>query len=124
MRHPPNTSRQFPLETVSLATRKSHIIAEFFVRFLRKPLCVTDFDTWLESNKKCGFGQNLGQNAQNEDRKAIHGQHTDNTVVLRCIANERECNQLGFDPGCYNQGSALSNLPHQQIDCAVSTEKR
>ena len=103
---------------------KPHSYWIFWASHPWKRLCIGTFAKWVRITQKCDFGQNWGQTGQNKDRTAIHGQHTDNTVFLRCIANERERNQLGFYPGCYNERSALSNLPYQQINGVVSPAKR
>ncbi len=84
------------------------------VAFKKSP-CLGVFPKWARITKNCDFGQNWGQMGQNKGRTATHGQQTDNSVILRCIANERERSQLGFHPGGHHKGSALSDLPHQQI---------
>ncbi len=104
--------------------RKSARRLDFSAVAFKKSPCFGVFPKWVQITKNCDFGQNWGQTGQNKGRTAIHGQHTDNSVILRCIANERERSQLGFHPGDHHKGSALSDLPHQQIHGAVPAEKR
>jgi len=114
----------FALDTVSFVAPKSRIITEFFDIYLPKIALLRRFPKMGSNHEKMRFWAELradrAEQRQNGNTRTV----TPKILILRCIANERERNQLGFNPGRYYERLALLDLPYQQIYSAVSPAKR
>lgn len=77
-------------------------------------------------NDFSAFGKNCGKNGKNKNQKAIHGQFECRQSLPRyeVYCHERKRNQLGRRSRYNHEGSAVSNLPHQQIYRPVPATKR
>lgn len=94
--------------------------------FLKKSPENTEKSPIGSNQRFSAFGKNCGKNGKNKNQKAIHGQFECRQSLPRyeVYCHERKRNQLGRRSRYNHEGSAVSNLPHQQIHRPVSAPKR